>query len=225
MNRRVLIVEDDVAIAHMISLNLSVMGYTCTCAPTGNDAMECINKEKYDIGLLDVMLPGLDGFELMPLFSKKGIPVIYVTAKQGLEDKVRGLRLGAEDYLVKPFEMLELIVRMEKVLQRSSSSQNELIFQNVRMDLKNRIVYENGREVLLAPLEYELLKVLMMHPQMTHTRERLLNEVWGDSYFVETRTVDVHIAYLRKKLHWNNVIVTVHKVGYRLEAHPSALEE
>ncbi|MEG0126339.1 MAG: response regulator transcription factor [Clostridia bacterium] len=213
----ILIVEDDLTIADMVSMNLGVAGYACTCAYTGPEALALVAKESYDIALLDVMLPGMDGFSLMPSLKDKGIPVIYVTAKNALEDKVRGLRMGAEDYLVKPFEMLELIVRIEKVLARNKPKTSNLTFLNVAMDMENRVVFLDGAEVVLTPIEYGLLRELLLHPRMTHTRERLLNLVWGDSFFGETRTVDVHIAYLRKKLGWGKVIVTVHKVGYRLE--------
>ena len=214
---RVLIVEDDMAISDMLSMNLTVAGYDCTCAYTGSEALSYIEKDIFNLILLDVMLPEIDGFTLMPSIQKKEIPVIYLTAKNALEDKIRGLRLGAEDYIVKPFEILELIVRMEKVLQRSTPKKQKLSFLDVEMDVENRSVFQNGKEILLAPMEYDLLKTFLEHPKMTHTRERLLNQVWGEDFFGETRTLDVHIAYLRKKLQWGHIITTVHKVGYRLE--------
>ena len=149
--------------------------------------------------------------------SAKGIPVIYLSAKNDIQSKVKGLRIGAEDYLTKPFEVLELLVRVEKVLKRNECRQNVYRMDNVTIHEKEHMVLLDGNPVELKPMEYSLLLMLVRHPIMVFSREQLLQEVWGDQYFGETRTVDNHIAILRKKLNWSEKIVTVHRVGYKLE--------
>ena len=143
--------------------------------------------------------------------------MIYVSAKADVQSRVQGLRLGAEDYLVKPFDILELLVRMEKVLARSAPAENKIIYQDITIDLDSRSVYKAGELIPLKPMEYELLCTFMKHPGMVLTREKLLRQVWGDEYIGETRTVDVHVAALRKKLGLTEQLATVFKLGYRLE--------
>ena len=163
------------------------------------------------------MLPELDGFELLPYMKEKGIPVIYVSAKADVQSRVQGLRLGAEDYLVKPFDILELLVRMEKVLARSDRQPKQLIYRDIAVDLESRSVTKGGEMITLKNMEYELLLTFLRHPGMVMTREDLLHQVWGDEFIGETRTVDVHVAALRRKLDLNKELVTVYKIGYRLE--------
>lgn len=217
MSNRILVVEDDVAISELICMNLGLAGYECTPAGDGERAAALVSGGKYDLALLDIMLPGIDGFELMEHMQKYDIPVIYLTAKNDVNDKVKGLRIGAEDYVVKPFEILELLARMEKVLKRYSRLPAVYSIQDVEINTAERTVFKAGRAVTLKPMEYELLVMLAKNRNIALSREKLLQCVWGENYYGESRTVDVHIAQLRRKLRWENCIRTVHKMGYRLE--------
>ena len=214
---KILIVEDDPSILQLLEMNFSVAGYQCDTASGGSEALDRIAAQRYDLAVLDIMLPEADGFELFPHMEKAGIPVIYVSAKGGEADRVKGLRLGAEDYLVKPFSILELLVRMEKVLERRNPQNDVTEICGVKILQGERTVLADGKRVDLKPMEYALLLMLAKHPNMVFSREQLLNEVWGEEYFGETRTVDNHIAALRRKLNWSERIVTVHRVGYKLE--------
>lgn len=217
MKKCILIVEDDPAISRLIESNLLVAGYEPICAMDGKQALDAISAHHFDLALCDIMLPELDGFELLPYMQERNIPVIYVSAKADVQSRVQGLRLGAEDYLVKPFDILELLVRMEKVLARSAPAENKIIYQDITVDQDSRSVHKAGELIPLKPMEYELLCTFMKHPGMVLTREKLLRQVWGDEYIGETRTVDVHVAALRKKLGLTEQLATVFKLGYRLE--------
>lgn len=217
MKHRILIVEDDPAISTLISSTLTVSGYETVCAIDGKLALEAIRAEHFDLALCDIMLPELDGFELLPYMKEQEIPVIYVSAKADVQSRVKGLRLGAEDYLVKPFDILELMVRMEKVLARADKLPKQLTYRDITVDEESCSVTRNGDVISLKHMEYELLLTLLRHPGMVMTRESLLHQVWGDEYIGETRTVDVHVAALRRKLDLNNELTTVYKIGYRLE--------
>ena len=213
---RILVVEDDPSIAELMEMNFSVAGYLCDVAADGKQALDRVKEKAYDLAILDIMLPEIDGFSLLPYMKKAEIPVIYVSAKNQEADRVKGLRLGAEDYLVKPFSVLELLVRMEKVLERRHPKQERIEIGNVSILPEERTVLLAGNPISLKPMEYALLLMLAKHPNIVFSREQLLQEVWGDSFFGETRTVDNHIAMLRKKLEWAERIVTVHRVGYKL---------
>lgn len=215
---RVLIVEDEIAIAKMIAMNLKVAGYETKMFHDGREAAEELKEEHaYDIALLDVMLPGMDGFALFEIVRTYEIPVIFLTAKDDINSKIQGLQGGAEDYIVKPFDMLELMVRMEKVLERTKKLGDVIRILDVEINFLEHSVRKNGEEVLLKPMEFDLLCVLARNKNIAISREELLRRVWGVDYLGETRTVDVHIGQLRKKLSLNDHIKTVSKMGYRLE--------
>ena len=218
MKNRILVIEDDTAISELISMNLTVAGYDTEALFDGNEVEELLKTDRnFDLALLDVMLPGKDGFELMDLMKEAKIPVIYLTAKNDVGSKIRGLRSGAEDYIVKPFEVLELLVRVEKVLERTGRQISRITVGDIEINLNEHQVTKNGQEVSLKPLEYDLLVLLAKNKNMAFTREQILNQVWGSDYLGETRTVDVHIGQLRKKLELFDVIKTIPKIGYRLE--------
>ncbi len=169
------------------------------------------------MALLDIMLPGKDGFELMETMKAHDIPVIYLTAKADVGSKIKGLRAGAEDYIVKPFEILELLVRVEKVLERTGKQKDVLEIGDVQIQLSKHQVTKKGKTVGLKPLEYDLLVLLAKNKNVAFSRDQLLNQVWGSDFLGETRTIDVHIGQLRKKLGLSGVIKTIPKIGYRLE--------
>ena len=177
-----------------------------------------IIKGNYDLILLDVMLPGKDGFEIIEEIRGREVPVIFLTAKSDVNDKVRGLRSGADDYIAKPFEAIELLARVEAVLRRAHKNENVLKFRNIVADLDGRRVTLDGKPVTLTPREFSLLVFFMQNVTMAISREQLLSAVWGYSYMGENRTVDVHINLLRKKLGLHGALVTIPKVGYRLES-------
>ncbi len=218
MADRILVVEDEEAISELIEMNLTVAGYEVVQVYDGGKVEEVLEQEAgFDLALVDVMLPGRDGFSLMEVMKHFRIPVIYLTAKTDVGSKVRGLRSGAEDYIVKPFEVLELLVRVEKVLERTGKQKETLEFADIRIVLGEHQVYKAGQEISLKPLEYDLLVLLAKNKNRAFTRDQLLNQVWGNDYLGESRTVDVHIGQLRKKLRLADVIKTIPKIGYRLE--------
>lgn len=218
MSNRILIVEDETAIARMIAMNLKVAGYETVIYEDGAEAALGLEREHgYDLALLDVMLPGMDGFELLPIVRRYEIPVIFLTARDDLTSKLNGLTGGAEDYIVKPFEVMELLVRIEKVLARSEKVSPVIQILNLEINLKEHTVRQDGAEIPLKPMEFDLLTVLAKNKNVAISRERLLRMVWGVDYVGETRTVDVHIGQLRKKLNLSEHIKTVSKMGYRLE--------
>lgn len=217
---KILVIEDDVSISELICMNLEAAGYEAFPLFDGLEAERSLgDAECHDaaLALVDVMLPGKDGFALMEDLRRAGIPVIYLTAKDDVVSKVHGLKAGAEDYMVKPFEILELLVRIEKVLERTGRGREKIQVRDVVIDLKEHSVTKAGARVGLKPLEYELLVMLAANRNMAFSREELLRRIWGVDYMGETRTVDVHIGQLRKKLDFHEVIRTISKTGYRLE--------
>ncbi len=215
---KILIVEDEEPIAKMIAMNLKVANYQPRIFQDGQEAAQDLKEHHdYDLAILDIMLPGMDGFTLLPVVKQYDIPVIFLTAREDLSAKIRGLTEGAEDYIVKPFEVLELLVRMEKVLARSGKAGNSERFLDIEIDYAGHTVRKGGVEVPLKPMEFELLAVLLKNRNIAISREKLLHLVWGVDYVGETRTVDVHVGQLRKKLGLSGHIKTVSKIGYRLE--------
>lgn len=215
---RILIAEDDRAIAEAVMLNFRYAGYEYLHFEDGQSAAEYLkNDHAFDIALLDIMLPGMDGFELLPYLEKYNIPVIYMTANTDSDWEVRGLRGGAEDYIVKPFEIITLMVRIEKVLERYGRLNTVYRFEDIVLDASDRIVTKAGTEIELTPLEFDVLHILVKNKNRTVSRDRILDEVWGVDYFGDLRTVDVRIANIRKKLGLSEAIRTISKTGYRLE--------
>ena len=199
MANRILVVEDDTAISELICMNLEVTGYEVVPVLDGNEVEGTLEKEEdFDLALLDIMLPGKDGFELLGVMKEYGIPVIYITAKADVNSKIKGLRSGAEDYIVKPFEVLELLVRVEKVLERTGKQKEIIQVKDLEIHLSEHKVTRNGQTVSLKPMEYDLLVLLAKNKNVAFTREQMLNEVWGSNYLGETRTIDVHIGQLRR---------------------------
>lgn len=214
---KILVVEDEVAIRDLICINLELVGYEVSTAEDGLEAKSFLEKNKVDLILLDVMIPGIDGFSLIEQIKKYNIPVIFVTAKESVLDRVKGLRLGAEDYIVKPFETVELLARIEVVLRRYNKSSNIIKFKNIEVDTNTRIVKVNNKEVYLTAKEYDLLILFLQNKNMALSREQILDKVWGFEYVGETRTVDIHVNRIREKLDLKDNIKTVFKIGYRLE--------
>lgn len=212
---KILIVEDEFPINNLISKNLTLTGHECLSAYDGLSAIELIQGSSPDLVILDVMLPGLSGFDLIKLIGD--IPVIFVTARSGLDDRLKGLSLGADDYIVKPFAIQELLARVSIVLRRTKRGDNSISFDGLTVDMGSRKVYRGDEKINLTPKEYALLEVLINHRNLALSREKLISMVWTYDYEGDTRTVDVHIQQLRQKLGLKDRIKTIYKVGYRLE--------
>lgn len=214
---KVLIVEDDEPIANLIKINLAAAGYDCTCAFDGREGADCIEKENFDLILLDIMLPGIDGYELLEYVKPIGTPVIFLTAKGRVEERIKGLKLGADDYIVKPFQVGELLARVEALLRRCRKGDKRLFFHDVEIALDSRTVTKGGELVELTVKEFDLLAELIRNKNIALYRDRLYEKVWGEPYMGNTRTLDSHIQRLRRKLEWEDDIKTVFRIGYRLE--------
>ena len=217
----ILIAEDERSINNLMAANLRLVGHTCDQVMDGEAALAGVQQTEYDLLLLDVMLPGIDGFALKGRLPAE-LPVIYVTAKANLADKLRGLGLDADDYIVKPFEILELLARVENVLRRTRRNTTWVEFHDLQVDLCARRVLRGGEEVTLTPQEFALLEALVINRNLALSREKLLEIAWGYDYQGETRTVDVHIQRLRRKLGLEKEIQTVYKIGYRLNTRGEA---
>jgi len=215
--KKVLIVDDEETIREIVKLNLELAGYECIEAEDGETAIKVLEKTHPDIVLLDIMLPKKDGYQIAEDFIKKDIPVIFLTAKENVADKVKGLKLGAEDYIVKPFEGIELLARIQVVLRRRGKQSGLFKYKNVEIDFLKREISLNGDRVELTAQEFNLLEILIKNKNLALSREALLEKAWGYDYYGDTRTVDIHVQRLRKKLGWEDIIVTVYKYGYRLE--------
>jgi len=213
----ILIVEDDEAIANLIYTSLAAEGYRCTCAFDGQQGADFIEQENYDLILLDIMLPEHNGYELLEYIKPLGTPVIFITAKGTVDDRIKGLKLGADDYLVKPFQIGELLARVEAVLRRYGKSEKQLEFADVSINLESRQVKKGDEPIVLTVKEFDLLVELVRNKNVALYRDRLYEKVWNEEFFGETRTLDSHIQRLRRKLGWENKIKTVFRIGYRLE--------
>ena len=213
---KILIVEDEMAIRDLIGMNLTRAGYQCDYAQNGKEGSILIDYHHYDLILLDIMLPFIDGYELMQYIKPQNVPVIFISAKSTVEERVKGLKMGADDYLVKPFSIDELLARVESVLRRYHKSLNEIKVLDITINLNQRLVIQNGKRIYLTHMEYELLLFLVQNKNIALYRDVLYQKVWNDDK-EETRTLDLHIQRLRKKLNWKHAIKTVYRIGYMLE--------
>ena len=214
---KILIVEDEKPISDLLRMSLTKAGYECVCVYDGLDAADLLENERYDLILLDVMLPGADGFELMEYIRPLEMPVIFITAKDMVEDRVRGLKMGAEDYIVKPFEIIELLARVETVLRRYQKIDRMIEVAGISIDTRSMVVRREGEEISLTRKEYELLLLFARNPGTALYRETIYERVWGGDYYGDSRTIDLHVQRVRKKAGWEDRLQSVYKVGYRLE--------
>ena len=212
----ILVVEDDAAISNLIRSTLQGEGYLCTCALDGKKGADLIDGGHWDLILLDLMLPEISGYDLLEYIRPTETPVIIISAMGQVQDRIRGLKMGADDYLVKPFQIGELVARVESVLRRTGRASRVLTCGDVKLDLESRTVEKAGEPVVLTVKEFDLLATLIRNRNVALSRCYLYETVWGEEYLGETRTLDSHIQRLRKKLDWNNVIQTVFRIGYRL---------
>lgn len=214
---KILVVEDDDGIRSLLSIGLTKNGYCIEAASDGAKAIEMVEASSYDLILLDIMLPEIDGFSLFEYIKQYHIPTIFLTAKVAVQDRVKGLRMGAEDYIVKPFDILELIARIETVLRRYHKLDKHLQFEDIEVDTEAHIVSKNGVQIELTLKEYELLLLFLRNRGIVLYRETIYERVWNEPYLAGTRTVDLHVQRLRKKMALEDKIKSVPKIGYRLE--------
>ena len=214
---KILVVDDEKPICDLIDLNLSASSYQCRTVQDGLEALNIIESEPFDLILLDIMLPGADGYDIMEYIRPMGIPVIFITAKHEVRDRVKGLKLGADDYLVKPFDVVELVARVEAVLRRYNKTDQILTAGDVSVDVEAHRVTKAGKPVELTNKEFGLLVLFIRNKNVALFRETLYEKVWEGEYFGDSRTLDLHVQRLRRKLGWEHSLVAVYKVGYRLE--------
>ena len=217
---QILIVEDEKPISNLIRLSLKKAGYACCCAYDGAEAADILESRRFDLILLDIMLPEIDGFSLMEYIRPMEIPVIFLTARNSVADRVKGLDMGAEDYIVKPFEIMELLARVNVVLRRYHKTDTELRIGGLVIDTQAMLVYRDGEAIPLTPKEYELLLLFARNPGIALYRETIYERVWKEDFPYGSKTVDLHVQRLRKKLGWEDILHAVPKVGYRLEGKP-----
>ena len=213
---KILIVEDEKPISDLIRLNLKKAGYDCTAVYDGKAAADLLEDHTYDLILLDIMLPEINGYELMEYIRPMGIPVIFLTAKASLDDRMRGLTSGAEDYLVKPFESVELLARINIVLRRYHKTEDILTFKDLTIDVSARSVTRDGQEVELTPKEFDLLLLFVRNVNIILYRDRIYETIWETDWMGDTRTLDLHVQRLRRKLGLKDDLKTVYNTGYRL---------
>ncbi len=213
---KILVVEDERAISDLIKINLIDSGYDVCCVYDGLAAADILETNTFDLILLDIMLPNIDGYELLSYIRPLKIPVIFITAKASLDDRVKGLMLGAEDYIIKPFEIVELLARINVVLRRYNKTETTLTYHDISIDTDNKIVTKGGKIIELTPKEFEILVLFVRNINITLFREKIYETVWESDYYGDTRTLDLHIQRLRKKVGLENNLKTVYKAGYRL---------
>lgn len=212
---QILVVEDEQSISNLIKINLTRAGYACDCAYDGLAAVDILDKKPYDLVLLDIMLPGADGYEIMDYIAPLEIPVIFLTAKASVADRVKGLRMGADDYLTKPFEIIELLARVESVLRRYHKTEQVLTEGDLVVDTASRMVTKKGETISLTKKEFDLLLLFVRNKNIALYRETIYERIWGGEYMGDSRTVDLHVQRMRKKAGLEEQIQTVYRVGYR----------
>ena len=212
---KILIVEDEEAIAALIRMNLTKAGYQCDLACSGDEGADKLSENNYDLCLLDIMLPGINGYELLSYAKSLEVPVIFVTAKGTTEDKVKGLKSGADDYITKPFEVLELLARVENVLRRFNKTGRYINIAGLNIDTTARIVKRDGTVLKLTYKEFDLLLLFARNPGTALYRETIYERVWDSPYMGDSRTVELNVQRLRKKAGLEGNIEAVYKVGYR----------
>ena len=214
---KILIVDDEKPICDLIDMNLSAAGYSCVAVQDGLAAIDAVENNAFDLVLLDIMLPGADGYDVMEYIRPYKVPVIFISAKHEVKDRVKGLKLGADDYLIKPFDVTELLARVEAVLRRYNKADKKLTVGEIEIDYEARRVKRAGNPVPLTSKEFDLLVLFAENRNVALFRENLYEKVWDDEYYANSRTLDLHVQRLRRKLGWEKNLVAVYKVGYRLE--------
>ena len=215
---RILIVEDEIAISDLIKIELELRGYKCEIANDGEMGADILEAHNFDLILLDVMLPKIDGYELLEYIKQiSETPIIFITAKSQMSEKIKGLNKGADDYITKPFEICELVARIEAVLRRYNKVNDIKVIDDVKVNIISRTVTKAEQNIYLTPKEFALLVLLIQNKNFALYRETIFEKVWGEELEFETRTLDLHIQRLRKKLGWKDKIKTVYKIGYKLE--------
>lgn len=215
--KRILVAEDDIAIADLIRMNLEMVGYDVNVVNDGIEALSKIQEEDFALVILDVMLPLVDGFEIIKKIDTRNNSIIFLTARNELKDKLKGLKEGADDYITKPFEHLELLARVEAVIRRNKTYDEILNFKHIVLNESKRVIIINDREVELTPKEFELFVYLLKNKNIAISRTQLIEQIWGYDFEGETRTIDMHIQKIRKKLNLKENLKTIYKFGYRLE--------
>lgn len=225
MDDKILVVDDEEHIRELLKFNLEKNGFNVACASNGMEALQFIKNEKPKLILLDLMLPGIDGYDVCKRIrankDTSSIPIIMITAKSEEIDKILGLELGADDYITKPFSVRELIARVKAILRRTSINNTTSIalFGNIKVDFQRHLILKNNNKIELTLKEFELLQILIENDEKVLTREELLDKIWGYEYIGETRTVDVHIRHLRKKIEDDDknpkYIQTIRGIGYK----------
>lgn len=213
---KILIVEDEEAIANLVRMNLTKAGYACDVAYDGKSAADIMQENRYDLCIFDIMLPEINGYELLEYALLMDMPVIFLTAKGETEDKVKGLRAGAVDYITKPFEIIELLARVENVLRLFGKAKDKLYISDLEIDVQSRTVRRKGQIIHLTLKEFDLLMLFAQNPNIALYRETIYENVWDSPYMGDSRTVDLHVQRLRKKTGLEDNIVSLYKVGYKL---------
>ena len=212
---KIIVADDEKPIQNLIIKNLELSGHYCIGASDGQEVLELIENGSYDLIILDIMMPKLSGFEVLERI--KDTPTILVSAKKKLDDRLKGLSLGADDYITKPFAIQELLLRVNAILKRTLKSERKLEFDNISIDFVAKKVFLRGNEVYLTPKEFDLLETLVTNRNVALSRDKLVSIVWGYDYEGFSRTVDVHIRQIRTKLELHDRIKTIFKTGYRFE--------
>jgi DNA-binding response OmpR family regulator len=214
---KILIIEDDAAISNLIKSALTREGYSCETASDGLIGEQMFDSGSWDLVLLDLMLPGTSGFELIEYIKPSKTPVIVISAMNQTGDKIRGLKMGADDYIGKPFQIGELLARVEALLRRSSKTENIFTYLDIEVNLDSRTVKKAGQQLTLTTKEFDLLETFIKNKNIAISRSNLYEMVWNEPVMGDTRTIDNHVSSLRKKLGYDGLIQTVHGIGYRMD--------